>query len=220
METLALFGGSGRTGRRVLEVAAQRGVGVRGLVRRAGSLGESEDVTEIVGTLDSAPDIDRTFEQCTAACLVFGPHPPHAEVFCAEATRMILAGMERQCVRRIICVTGAMIGAYPQNRTWVFNQATAVYQRRQPEPHQDRVGQEELIRQSGFSWTLVKPPRLTDRGPGGALRAGPDVSVGLISTVSRRELAEVLVDEALNPRFEGQAVFLKGQRNRRRPHHV
>ena len=204
-----MFGATGRTGRCVAEAAKAEGLTPRGLVRRAGSL-ESSGVAEVVGDLTSAGPVAETLRGCVAACVVFGPHPPFTDLFCAAATRSIVSVMREVGVERLICQTGAMIGDYPRQRSAVFQFATGVYQRRHPGPHQDRVDQELIVRESGLQWTLLKPPRLNE-GPGDTEpQVGTDLKVGLMSSVARRALARLIVSEVVRPRFIGKTLFLHG----------
>ena len=99
------------------------------------------------------------------------------------------------------------IGDYRHNLTLPFQ--LNMYRRRQPEPFQDRMLQEELIRSSGLQWTLFKPPRLTMGRPDPSPTVGPDVRVGMLSSVSRATLARLIVDELRNPQFPNHAVFIR-----------
>jgi uncharacterized protein YbjT (DUF2867 family) len=74
----------------------------------------------------------------------------------------------------------------------------------------DRAEQEALVRACALHWTVVKPPRLTDRPLRRPVAAGPTLSVGLLSSVGRPALAAFLLDEVERPRFIGQAVYVRG----------
>ncbi|MDH3206639.1 MAG: NAD(P)H-binding protein, partial [Gemmatimonadota bacterium] len=101
---------------------------------------------------------------------------------------------------------------YSQNRTAVFQLAARIYQRRSPGPHRDRMDQERIVRESGLRWTLLKPPRLTEAGGKGDPEAAPDLKVGLMSSVSRIDLAHLIVSEVLTPRFVYETVFVRSGR--------
>jgi len=61
---------------------------------------------------------------------------------------------------------------------------------------------------SGLNWTLAKPPRLMDAPPTGRVRAGPTLRVGLLSRISRSDLAGFLVDEMTHPWHLQQRVYV------------
>lgn len=209
--TIAVFGGSGATGRCVIAKATSRGMLVRGLVRQAGGLGCHEsNVVEIPGSLLDPDAIEQTLKGADAAILLFGPRPPYKDIFCANATELIIRAMRKQKIARLVCQTGAMIGDYPKNRGLLFGIMSNFYQRKAPEMAQDRVRQETLVMESGLDWALLKPPRLADGQKSRKLQAGVNVKVGLLSSVSRHDLASFILDEIQKPEHPKQAVFIKG----------
>jgi putative NADH-flavin reductase len=209
--TVALFGGSGATGRQVIAHALRRGLQVRALVRPGSSAGELRQGLECIsGSLLESRDVDRTIAGTAAVCSVFGPRPPYTDVFCAAATGQIVRSMERFGVTRILCLTGAMIGGYHANRTWPFRLMTGLFRRQMPAIAGDRAEQERIIQESGLEWTLLKPPRLTNGPRSRQFHAAPDLRVGLLSSVSRQDLADFIVEEILAPRHPRQVLFLSG----------
>jgi hypothetical protein len=174
----------------------------------AGALRGTECI-EIVGSLTSPTSIDETLAGCSTACVFIGPHPPFTDVFCAEATEAILSGMKRCSVPRIICQTGAMVGAYPANRSILFELMSSLYRKRQPAAHNDRVEQETAVKTCGLDWTIVKPPRLTMANPTPKLHAGPYVKVGSLSSVSRQDIGRLIVSELEQRRFGETTIFVR-----------
>ena len=69
---------------------------------------------------------------------------------------------------------------------------------------QDKEVMEELIRQSDVDWTIVRPPALKDTPPTGGYRTGNDLRITVTSSVSRADLADFLVREAVRPSFVHQ----------------
>ncbi|MEN9223950.1 MAG: NAD(P)H-binding protein [Thermostichus sp. HHBFW_bins_43] len=213
IHSLALFGGSGATGQQVISQALAQGLRVRTLVRPTASIAVPSDAVEIrVGSLQSSGDVEDTLRGCEAVCCVFGPRPPFTDLFCAEATQVIVDAMHRCKVERIVCQTGAMIGEYRQNRTRPFQLLVELFKRVSPALAEDRAQQEQILRSSGLNWTLVKPPKLVNTPAQGALAIGTEVKVGLGSQLSRVDLACFLVQEILVPQYSEKAVFIHQKR--------
>jgi putative NADH-flavin reductase len=207
---LTVFGATGRTGRRIVELALERGHRVIALCREARALGiEHRQLETREGQLNDAEAVEQALKGSDAAVIAFGPRPPEYEIFCAAATAAILEAMRRQGVRRIICLTGAMIGEGVR-RSWVFEQLTRFYRRRMPARAEDRAEQERLVKTSGLDWTLVKPPRLTEGPATGRYTWGPEAHVGLLSRLSRQDLARFILDEIESARDVDQAVVIRG----------
>jgi putative NADH-flavin reductase len=210
-ETIAVFGGSGATGLEFIRQALRTGFRVRALIRPQSDLGSLEHSVEITrGSLEVSHDVDRALQDSCAACCLFGPRPPYTDIFCAAATEVILEGMKSEGVRRILCQTGAMIGDYPANRTVPFRLVTRAVRRRNQATMLDRDEQERTAKDSGLDWTLIKPPRLTNGHRSGRFTAHADLRVGLLSKVSRADVAAFILDEILNPHHIGRAVFVRG----------
>ena len=210
IEQITVFGGSGATGSVLIRHALHSGIRVRALVRRPDSLGDGLDGVEVVkGSPQNAEDVDESLKGSGAVICVFGPRPPYADIFCEDATKMIIAAMKKSGIQRLICQTGGMIGDYPQNRTLFFEWMTSAFRKRLPRVWRDRVGQENQVIQSELSWTLVKPPRLVDRPPTGKVVAGTNVKLGLLSSMTRGDLAEFHLRAVLSAQYVQRAVFVR-----------
>lgn len=195
MKTITVFGARGRTGVEVAAAAQARGITVRPF--------DTKD--------PSAAQLREAVRNVDGVVIVFGPRPPYTDIFCAERTADIVRAMEAEGVRRLICQTGAMIGDYRKNRSWVFEYLSRRYRTSHSGPHADRVGQEEAVQRSTLEWTIIKPPRLTTARTDGAVTAGPDIKVGLLSSVSRGSLAAFIVGELIEARHTHQTVFVKSR---------
>lgn len=205
---LALFGASGRVGQALAGVALARGWGLRALVRTASPYAAPPGVEVIRGSLDSMADVAATLVGTAAACCVFGPRPPYAEAFCARGTAQVVAAMKAAGVRRLVCLTGAMVGELPPNVSLPMRVLAGLFRRRRPHIAADGAEQERVVMTSGLGWTIVKPPRLTDGAGTGRVRAEPALRVGLMSRISRSDLAAFLLDELVSSHHLGQRVYV------------
>ena len=210
IDSIAIFGGSGATGKVLIAHALGQGIKIRALARRASSIDfKSEQMEVHEGSLLNPVDVMATLKGCGAAICVFGPRLPHVDIFCEHATATIVSAMQQLEIRRLVCQTGGMIGEYPANRTLPFQLMADMFKRHSPQVESDRVGQERVVMHSGLAWTIVKPPRLTDGAAKGKWLAGADVRLGMLSSISRADLADFLVTETLKPQHIGQAVFVR-----------
>lgn len=207
---IAIFGGSGATGRALIANSLAAGFKARVLARRAGSVSFGSELVQVVERALSRPeDVLATLQGCSAAICVFGPRPPYVDVFCEQATVNIINAMRQLGVRRLVCQTGGMIGDYRPNRTLPFQLMADAFSKHSPQIAADRDGQERAVMQSGLDWTIVKPPRLTNGAAKGKWRAGADVRIGMLSGITRADLADFLVKAASSSQYVGQAVFVR-----------
>lgn len=206
---LTIFGISGQTGRELAKSANINGWKVRGFVRATSRVEDIPDNCQIVrGTFEQPEQVVDAIADSDAVCCVIGPRPPYTDVFCASATKTIIAAMEQTGCRRIVCQTGAMIGRGP-NRSFSMDWMAGYFAGKQPAAAKDREDQEGVVISSGLDWTIVKPPRLTNSQAIRRVQAGVMLKVGLLSRISRVNLAAFLLDELETGRFMCQRVFVK-----------
>lgn len=208
---LAVFGGTGRTGRALLVTALAHGWQVRAFVRtQAGaSLQLPPGLVVVHGFADYLPDIVTAVQGTDGVCCLVGTHARSPEPFCAALTQHIVEAMRGERVRRLVCLTGAMIGALPHNVSPAVRAMARLFRWHAPDVAADRAQQEAVVMASGLDWTLVKPPRLTDGAGTGVVHADPELRVGLLDRVSRLDLAEFVFRAATQGRFVGQKVYVR-----------
>ncbi len=160
------------------------------------------------GFPDYLPDIVTAVRGVDGVCCVYGPHARNPEAFCAALTQRIVEAMRAEGVRRLVCLTGAMIGALPGNISPAVRAMTRLLRWRAPDLARDRAQQEAIVMASGLDWTVVKPPRLTEGGRTGVVHADPALPIGMPSSLSRVDLAEFIFRAATHRRFVGQKVYV------------
>ena len=205
MTTVAIFGVSGRTGQALAAGARARGWTVRGF----GRISSVAPVGAVMihGGYDDAVRVQEVVRSADGVCCVFGPHPRSPDIFCAAATRAVIAAMTATGRRRLLCVTGAMVGDAP-SRSLAMSWMAGIYRRWRPQAARDRVEQEDAVTGSILDWTLIKPPRLTEGGPTARIAAGPDVPVGILSSISRADLATFMLDAIVDPAHLRQRIIV------------
>ncbi|PJA31934.1 MAG: hypothetical protein CO187_06685 [Zetaproteobacteria bacterium CG_4_9_14_3_um_filter_53_7] len=205
---VALFGASGATGQCVAAALLSEGVKVKALCRKADVMADfAGELTVIQGELDDKKAVSETLCGCDVAICVFGPRLPYTDIFCAEATAVIVESMHKLGVHRLICQTGAMVGDYPNNRSWAFQEMVDLFNHRYPALAADRSEQERIVRSSGLQWTILKPPRLTTGHVNEEIEVGCDLPVGVLSSASRETIAHWLIRELRHPLHIGETLF-------------
>ena len=206
---VSVFGASGRTGHAFIASATDAGISLRLHYRAKPSEQVPISSTVVVGSLNDPTAVREVLRGADAAVVLFGPHNDARIPFCAAATKNIIASMHAQSQQRLLVVTGAMTGGMPSNVSLFMRCMRPFVQRSAPDGMvEDRNEQERLVRNSTLAgWTLVKPPRLTDDPATDVVDVGPELSVGMRSSISRASLANALVREIQQTRFAQQAVY-------------
>jgi len=185
--TVVVLGASGATGRHVVSTALDRGHEVVALVRRPGSFTPRAGLTETIWPdVTDAPALPATGVVISAL----------GGSACADGIRSALTAMKAVGLTRLIAVSAH--GVLESHDKSLYSRAVwaGVAERMR-----DKEAMEPLITGSGLSWTIVRPPKLSDHAATGKYQAGAALPIRVWSSIGRADLAAFLVDEAETPRF-------------------
>jgi putative NADH-flavin reductase len=210
MIKITVFGATGRTGRAVISLALTQGMEVTAYARKSAALQElAGRVTVVEGSLDDVDRITGAVKHADAVVIAFGPRKGGPQVFCALATQLIVAAMKEQGVRRLVCVTGALIGEQYPSRGLFYRAMRRLLVRKAPHLMLDRDGQETIVMNSGLDWTVFKPPRLMNGVDRPGTQLGPDLVIGPAARTTVGSLATAILGELLGSQFVRMAVFIR-----------
>ena len=108
----------------------------------------------------------------------------------SDATRVLIAAMRRQGVKRLICVTGFGAG---DSRARISCLQRLPFQIVFGRAYDDKSLQEKLIKESELDWTIARPGVLTSGPPTGHYRILAEASQWRNGIISRADVAEFLV---------------------------
>lgn len=187
---------------RVLVIGAHHGLGAT-LVQAARVADHA--VTAFEGDALDPEDLAEALPGQEAVISTLGPHRGSAPDLCARGTRAIVGAMHASGARRLIVVSGALIG--PETRLGlVYALIRAMLPRRMLA---DRRRAEAAVRASGLDWTLVRPVRLTNGAARGRWRADPAARVGAFAGIGRIDAARAIVEALDAPETVGQVLLLQ-----------
>jgi len=184
---IAILGATGGIGGHVLSWALDAGHPVHALSRRAEALPHRTGLTVISGDALDGAAVAETIAGADAVVSALGPRGAKAESLLAGAAANIVASMDKAGARRLICVSAA--GAYitgDPNTGWLIK---AILPRVFAKPFADTRQMEDVIRDSGLDWTLVRPTRLVNRPGTGRYRVSPGFPPPGGRTIARADVA-------------------------------
>jgi len=205
---IVVFGASGRTGRHVVEQALERGYAVTAFVRRPEEFDLVHDELRVIaGDVLDRDAVARAVRGSDAVVCVLGPTRTSPPDTCSAGTRNIVAAMEHHGVRRLLCVTGAMIG-HPREKLvgWIYRGMSALLPRSQREQLDERRQQEAVVEGSELDWTLVRPPRLSKERLSRNYRAAEGLVLDSFAHIGRADLAHFLLEQLDSARFVRRGV--------------
>ena len=215
---LTILAATGGIGRQALEQALAAGHDVKAVVRNPQKL--AADVPFVIADL-ADPDpvaIAPALEGTDAVLSGLGPHSVSEAGIASRGTRAIVDAMQATDVRRIVVVSAAPIGTVPSpgqpkppkhdpgDGFLMRHLASPLIKAVLRKPYADLALMEDLLRDSGLDWTVVRPPRLTDKPRTGTYRTayGQNVRRGFL--VSRADVADLMLRALDQPETIKQVI--------------
>lgn len=203
-DVVLVVGASGKTGQRIVDQLLGLGHAVRAFSRHASQLPSHPQLERVDGDVLDAIAVRAAVRGVKGVIVCLGPAAGAAPDLCERGTAHVIAAMCEANVRRLVCVTGAMIGLPREQLGWVYRRIQASV----PEAAlADRRRQEALVRESGLDWTLLRPTRLTDAPATDRLATGAFV-VGAMAHVSRSDVARFAIESLVRDDRIGTAHTL------------
>ncbi len=151
-----------------------------------------------------------------------GPRSKSEAGVAAQGTRAMIGAMQATSVRRIVVVSAAPIGTVPSPgrpnppthdpgdgffMRHLFSQLPKLALRQH---YADLSLMEEVLRDSGLDWTIVRPPRLTDKPLTGAYRTAYGQNLRGGWSVSRADVAQYMLRAIEQPDAIRQVIGIAG----------
>lgn len=208
MTTIALFGGTGKTGRRVLDRALDAGHAVRALVRDPAKLDRAHaNLTVIRGDVLDPASVAETVSGSDVVLSLFGQVKGSPKTLQTDGTRIIVEAMKAAGVSRIVTLSGGGLRD-PQDQPKVADHVIRfLLKTLSGHVLADAEGHLEVLKASGLDWTVVRGPRLTEEAGRGSYRQGW-VGVGTGTAISRDDLADFILTQVEDRSFVGAMPFL------------
>jgi uncharacterized protein YbjT (DUF2867 family) len=206
---LTVFGATGRVGGDVVRQALDAGHKVTAVVRDPSRFEVSHPALEVAtvpGLTD--PELLRTvLEGSDAAISGVGPRGRKDGPVASIATRGILGAIKASGVRRFVAVSAVPVGPVPEGESFVNRRILlpfiSAFAR---DVYADLTEMEEEIRRSDTEWTVVRPPRLVSKPVTGKYRTVVGANVPRGYSVSRADVAHLMLAVLDDPATLGQAV--------------
>jgi len=215
---LTIFAATGGIGRQLLEQAVAAGDDVTAVVRNPKNLSAKvRVVTADLAAADPAA-LESAVAGADAVISALGPRSSAEAGVAWQGTRAIVQAMKATNVRRIVVVSAAPIGTVPspgRPRPPKHDPGDGFFMRHLLSPlakaalrtrYGDLVLMEDLLRDSGLDWTVVRPPQLTNKALTGTYRIayGQNLRRGL--RISRADVAHLMLRVLEQPETIKQVI--------------
>jgi putative NADH-flavin reductase len=206
---ITVFGATGGIGGHVVRQALGAGHNVTAVVRDPARFDVSHPALEVAtvpGLTD--PEVLRpVLEASDAAISGVGPRGRKDGPIASSTTRGILRAMEASGVRRFVAVSAVPVGPVPKGEGFVNRRILlpliSAFAR---DVYVDLAEMEDEIRRSTTEWTIVRPPKLTNKPLSGKYRTIVGENVPRGYTISRADVAHLMLRVLEQPETIKQAI--------------
>ncbi|MGH3647901.1 MAG: NAD(P)-dependent oxidoreductase [Micromonosporaceae bacterium] len=203
---MTILGATGGIGRALVEGGLRRGHTVTAAVRDPARLPVSHERLDVrVADVFDPDSLRPAVKGADAVLVALGPRSlreSRRSTVNSAGVRSAITAMRATGVPRLVVVSAAPIAVDDPGdgllAKLVFRPLLWTLMRTH---YEDLTTMEREIRQSGLQWTIMRPPRLTDRPATGRYRTGYARNVG--SMISRADVADAMLnaltdDKAVN----------------------
>lgn len=215
---LTIFAATGGIGREIVAQAVTAGYDVTAVVRNPSKM--SAAVRTVIADLATADPakLEPAISGADAVLSGLGARSASEAGVAWRGTRAIVQAMKAVNVRRIVVVSAAPIGTVQspgRQNPPKYDPGDGFFMRNLLGPltkfalrahYADLARMEEILRESGLDWTIIRPPRLTDKPLTGVYRTayGQNLRRGLF--IARANVAHLMLRVLGQPESIKQTV--------------
>jgi uncharacterized protein YbjT (DUF2867 family) len=219
---LTIIAATGGVGRQLLGQALDAGHDVTAVVRNPARLPQAAAGAARIVTADlAAPDpeaLEAAVAGADAVLSCAGPHNNSDAGIAAPATRAITAAMKAAGVRRIVAISASPVGTVaspgrpapprhdPGDGFIMRHLGVRIAKTLFGKVYDDLARMEDVLRESGLDWTVLRPPQLTGKPLTGRYRVAYGRNVRGGRSVPRADVAHYMLAIAAQPDTIGQVI--------------
>ncbi|MFC6019447.1 NAD(P)-dependent oxidoreductase [Plantactinospora solaniradicis] len=218
---LTLFAATGGIGRHLLTRAVAAGHDVTAVVRNPATLSAEHGGVRLVTADLTAADptvLADAVDKADAVLSGLGPRSIADSGVTSRGTGAIIAAMRARDVRRIVVVSAAPVSTVPSpgrpnpprhdpgEGFLMRNLLSPLMKSILRKHYADLAVMEDMLRDSDLDWTVVRPPKLTDKPPTGTYRTAYGQNLPRGAVVPRADVAHYMLRALDQPETIRQAV--------------
>ncbi|MEU9024746.1 NAD(P)-binding oxidoreductase [Actinomadura sp. NPDC048394] len=210
---LTVFGATGGIGTRLVRLALDEGHDVTAVVREPGRLpaGLRDRAGVVRADVMDPAAIEGAVKGADAVVSAMGPRGLGPTTVCGDSSRSIIAAMRATGAGRFLMVSMGAISSEPGDDPLTrYVAKPLILGRILRHGIADMRVAEAQVRDSGLDWTIVRPPRLTNKEGRGRYRKAVDRSVTGGYSITRDDVAKALLDLTGDLASIGHVIAIAG----------
>ena len=204
---IAVIGGTGKSGRYLVQELIKRGYHLNILVRNPENFKVQSRLVHIIyGDVRDYDTVKSLLRGCQAVLSTLGGSPLSEPTVFSKATRNILKAMKRANIKRYIVVAGLNVNTSFDKKGESTLNATDWMYANFPKSTKDRQDEYDLLVKSNLDWTLVRLPLIIQTNESFITKISLEDCLG--DKISAADLAKFLIEQLNETSFFRKAPFL------------
>jgi len=204
---IAVIGGTGKSGRYLVQELIRKGYHLKALVRNPENFKVESDLVEVVyGDVRNYEIVKSLIKKCDLVLSALGGSPLSEPTVFSQATKNILAAMTEFDIKRYIVVAGLNVDTPFDKKSPKTKFATDWMYTNYPKSTLDRQREYDLLVESELDWTLVRLPMIELTSEQKETSTSLEDCLG--DNISATDLANFLIEQIDDKSFVGKAPFL------------
>jgi putative NADH-flavin reductase len=207
---VTVFGANGGTGKQVVDQALAAGHEVTAVARNPETVpGDRDRLTVVRGDVHDLASVEAAVAGSDAVVSVLGvaDRKQPTKVYSDGVGNMVRA-MKADGPRRIIALSADGVEPNPNVNIGQRLVTALVVGRILRNQYTDMVEMERVLAESDTDWTVLRPPRLSDKERTGEYRFTVGEPIGPCSGISRADLADYIVNHLDDPESFKKIVWI------------
>ncbi|MGI9651619.1 NAD(P)-dependent oxidoreductase [Chryseobacterium sp. RLHN22] len=204
--TIAVIGGTGKSGRYLVQKLLENNYSIKLLLRSPENSELQNPLIEIIkGDARDYHSITKLLEGCNVVVSTLGQPKEEKSIF-SDATNNIIKAMEYYQIKRYVVTTGLSVNTSLDHKNEKIKMATDWMYQNYPETTTDKQREYEILAESNLDWTLVRLPliNLTDE----SFKTETSLQDCKGENISATDLGKFLVSQIDDETFIKKSLFL------------
>jgi putative NADH-flavin reductase len=204
---ILIIGATGPTGQQLVQQAIAEGHEVTALARNPAKVEGRDRLTVVPGDVLNPDSLTAAVQNQEAVICSLGTKLSRKPTtMLSEGTKNIVNAMEKQGVRRFVCITGIGAGDSQGHGGFVYDKLILPLLLKNI--YKDKTRQEGVIRQSQLDWIVVRPAQLTDTPMTGQYQVWTDLTGKTAGKISRADVADFVLQQLTSDRYLHQTPLI------------
>lgn len=200
---LVIVGANGGIGRQCVEQALQAGHLVTAILRNPAKLAiEHPNLKKVSGDVMQPGAFENNFENqdavISAIGVAGGVGSDKPTALYSQGNANILKAMEQKGIKRMFLISASAIEISPVLPFYIRLVEKYVVQKLLKHMYTDLLKMEVVIKSSNISWTIIRPPQLTNQAVTGTYRIAINAFLKNCLKISRADVAHFIINNIAN----------------------